>query len=97
MNACAIHSLVTIAKRLATQKLAGFKNGRLLPAAEAAGFDVVVTVDQNMSYQQNLGKRKIALLILCAPTNRLRELQRLIPAALAALNTIQPGQVVRIS
>jgi predicted nuclease of predicted toxin-antitoxin system len=50
-------------------KLAGLKNGELLIAAEAAGFDVLVTVDQNMPNQQNLDSRKIALMILCAPTN----------------------------
>jgi hypothetical protein len=37
------------------------------------------------------------LLILCAPTNRLRDLERLVPAGLAALNANQPGEVVRIS
>jgi hypothetical protein len=67
-----------------------------MTAAEAAGFDVLVTVDQNIPDQQNLGDRGIALLILCAPTNRLRDLERLAPMALAGLNDIQPGQVVRI-
>jgi predicted nuclease of predicted toxin-antitoxin system len=78
-------------------KLAGLKNGKLLAAAEAAGFDVIVTVDQNIPYQQNLDDRKIALLILCAPTNRRSDLQRLIPAALGVLGTIQPGQIMRIT
>jgi hypothetical protein len=61
--------------------LAGLKNGELLLAAEAAGFEVIVTVDQNIPDQQNLGSRKVALFILCAPTNRLRDLQRLVPIA----------------
>ena len=76
--------------------LAGLKNGRLLEAAEAAGFDVVITVDQSIPDQQNLAGQKIALLILCAPTNRLRDLRVIVPAALSALSVIQPGQVVRI-
>jgi hypothetical protein len=76
-------------------RLTGLQNGQLLAAAEAAGFEVVVTVDQNIPYQQNLGERKIALLILCAPTNRLRDLRQIIPAALNALSLIQPGQIVR--
>jgi len=42
-------------------------NGELLDAAEAAGFDVVVTADKNMRYQQNLEGRKIALVILSTP------------------------------
>lgn len=77
--------------------LAGLKNGRLLSAAEAAGFDVLITVDQSIEDQQNLTQRKIAVLILCALTNRLRHLEPLIPAALAALASIESGQVVRIS
>jgi predicted nuclease of predicted toxin-antitoxin system len=77
--------------------LAGLKNGRLLDAAETAGFDVLVTVDQNIPEQQNLGGRNISLLILCAPTNRLHDLERLIPAANIALRSIAPGRVLRIT
>ena len=76
--------------------LAGLKNGDLLEAAEAASFDVLVTVDQSIPDQQNMTGRKIALLILCAPTNRLRDLKAIVPAANAALLIIQPGEVVRI-
>jgi hypothetical protein len=78
-------------------KLTGLKNGDLLEAAEEAGFDVLITVDQNIPYQQNLGARRIAVLILCAPTNRLRDLQQLMPAALAALSGTEPGKAVRIT
>ena len=76
--------------------LAGLKNGALLDAAEAAGFDVLVTVDQNIPQQQNLGARKISILILCGRTNRLRDLTPLVPALIAALITLGSGQVVRI-
>ncbi|HEY3936832.1 MAG TPA: hypothetical protein VGL97_05355 [Bryobacteraceae bacterium] len=41
-----------------------FKNGELLTAAEQAGFDVFLTTDKNMSYQQNLADRKIAVVVL---------------------------------
>jgi predicted nuclease of predicted toxin-antitoxin system len=40
------------------------QNGELLNAAEAAGFDVLVTTDKNMRYQQNLAGRKIAIVVL---------------------------------
>lgn len=76
--------------------LAGLKNGLLLDAAEAAGFDVLITVDQNIPDQQNLSGRKISILIRCGPTNRLRDLVPLVAAAIAALSHITPGQVVRI-
>lgn len=77
-------------------KLSGLKNGTLLAAAEAADFEVVVTTDQEIPYQQNLACRKIAIVVLCAPTNRLADLRPLIPLAIESLNAIQPGQVIRI-
>jgi predicted nuclease of predicted toxin-antitoxin system len=76
--------------------LAGLKNGRLLDAAEAAGFDILITVDQSIPDQQNLTRRKISMVILCGPTNRLRDLEPLVPAAISALRSIGPGEVVRI-
>ncbi len=39
-------------------------NGALLSAAEAAGFEVLITTDKNLSYQQNLATRKIAVVVL---------------------------------
>src|ERR1035437_9044901 len=74
--------------------LAGLKNGRLLKAAETAGFDVLITVDRHIPDQQNLTQRGIAVLILCGSTNRLRDLERLVPGAVSALRSITPGDVV---
>jgi len=76
--------------------LVGLKNGDLLDAAEAASFDVLITVDQDIPDQQNLTGRKISLVILCGPTNRLRDLRVLVPAAVSALGSIGRGDVVRI-
>jgi hypothetical protein len=76
--------------------LAGLKNGKLLLAAEAAGFDVLITVDQSIPDQQNFSVRNLSLLVLCARTNRLHDLKRLVQMALDALDSIEPGQVVRI-
>ncbi len=77
-------------------RLGGLKNGALLAAAEAAAFQVLITTDQEIPYQQNLDGLRLSILILCAPTNRLADLQRLVPEALVALNSIQPGQVIRL-
>ena len=77
-------------------KLAGLKNGVLLTAAESAGFELMITTDQEIPYQQNLGRRKIAIFILCAPTNHIAHLKRLVPAVLRALDAVIPGQVLRI-
>jgi hypothetical protein len=82
-----------------TARYAGFvglKNGALLLSAEAAGFDVIVTVDQNIPDQQALTDRRISLLILCGRTNRLSDLRPLVPAALDVLVSIKPGNVVSI-
>jgi hypothetical protein len=74
--------------------LSGLRNGQLIEAAEQAGFDVLITVDKGIPHQQNLSRRKLAILILSAPTNRLVDLTRLVPAAISALRSIVPGAVV---
>ena len=76
---------------------AGLKNGALLAAAEAAGFEVMVTTDQEISFQQILNIRRISIIVLCAPTNRLSDLRPLVPEALRILDSIQLGQVIRLS
>jgi len=69
---------------------ATIKNGELLALA-AQQFDVFVTVDRNLSFQQNLAALPIAVLVLRARTNRLADLRPLIPALLTALPTSKPG------
>ena len=76
---------------------AGLKNGVLLASAAAAGFQVLVTTDQEIPFQQNLSIRRISIVVLCAPTNQLRDLRPLVAEALQALDSIQPGQVIRVS
>ena len=56
--------------------LTGLRNGQLLAAAEALGFDVLITVDQHISEQQNLAKRSISVLIFSAPASWLSDLCR---------------------
>ena len=75
---------------------AGLENGQLLTAAEAAKFDVLLTVDRGFEYQQNLGHRKIAVIIFCGKSVLLEDLVPLMPVCLAHLESIEPGQVVRI-
>jgi hypothetical protein len=66
------------------------KNGELLALA-AQQFDVFVTVDRNLSFQQNLVAVPLAVTVLRARTNRLADLRPLIPALLTALNSPRPG------
>lgn len=66
------------------------KNGALLaPASEH--FDVFVTVDRNLSFQQNLGNFPIAVIVLQGKTNRLADLLPLVPRLLAAIESAMPG------
>ncbi len=74
---------------------AGKKNGELLSLAEPE-FDVLLTLDKNIPYQQDLKLGRIAILIVRAPSNRIQNLLPVIPDYLAALRSIKPGQVVRI-
>lgn len=74
---------------------AGTKNGGLLQLA-APVFDVFVTIDQNLQYQQNLATVQIGIILLVAPDNRLETLRPLMPNAQGALQTIRPGDVIRV-
>ena len=66
------------------------KNGELLALASQA-FDVFVTVDRNLSFQQNVGRLPIAVIVIAAPTNRLADLIRGVPDLLAAIVSPKPG------
>jgi hypothetical protein len=68
-------------------------NGELLTLA-AVDFDVFVTVDSNLSFQQNPVSFSIAVIILKGKTNRLRDLQPLVPRLLAAIEAAEPGTVI---
>jgi predicted nuclease of predicted toxin-antitoxin system len=74
----------------------GKKNGDLLRAAEIAGYAVLLTVDQGMPLQANAPGRKIAILLLVAPSNQLEDLLPLVSNVLLVLQSILPGQVVRL-
>ena len=73
----------------------GKKNGELLELADPL-FDVLLTLDKNLPYQQGLRTGQIAVLIVRARSNRIQDLFPIVPACLAALESIQPRQVVRI-
>jgi hypothetical protein len=69
-------------------------NGDLLAAAEDAGFDLLLTADKNMRYQQNLSSRKIALVVL---GNSPWQLVRLhLETITAAVNAATPGSFIEV-
>ena len=85
------HALNTVAR----VGWAGKKNGELLQLA-ATRFDVFMTADQNLQYQQNLAALPIAVIVLKVFQNDLQYLQPLAPQILAALAEIQPRTLIRI-
>jgi hypothetical protein len=74
------------------QGWSGLKNGALLTAAEEAGFDLFITADQELTYQQNWTGRKIALLVLS--TNNWGVVKGNIPEITAAINAAKSGSFV---
>ena len=71
------------------------KNGELLALATKE-FDVFVTVDRNLSFQQNLPAFTIAVIVLRAHSNRLGDLQALVPELLATIPTARRGAVTYV-
>jgi predicted nuclease of predicted toxin-antitoxin system len=73
----------------------GMANGELLAQAELL-FDVLITSDRNLRYQQNFKGRVIAILVLAAHSNDISDIEQLIPDALTALKSIKAGEVVEV-
>jgi hypothetical protein len=84
------------ARTVQQESWAGLKNGALLAKAEDAGFSVFLTGDQNLEFQQNISKSRLGVVVLCAVSNALEDLLPLVPAALTAIATVRPGQLVRV-
>lgn len=74
----------------------GLKNGKLLEAATGR-FDVLVTVDQNLRFQQNLEKYSLSVLVLRARRTSLPFLKPLMAEALTVLESIKHGEIVVVS
>ena len=73
----------------------GLKNGNLLRSASGQ-YEVLVTVDQNLQYQQNIKSLNLAVLVLAAKRSSYKALHPLMNQALNALKQIKPGEVVII-
>lgn len=84
---------------ISAQKMgwSGIKNGKLLALAVDEKFDVFLTADRNLAFQQNLTQFAIAIVVLEAKGIRLREALPLIPKVLSLLPSLLPGTVTRVS
>ena len=72
------------------------RNGELLALA-AAEFDVFLTADRNLSYQQDVSSFDIAVVVLVAPSNSIEELRPLVPRILVALGSADRRRVTLVS
>lgn len=70
------------------------ENGALLDAAEEAGFDLLLTCDQNVRYQQNFSNRKLALVILSS--NHWPTLMRVAAKIASTIDFVQTGQILNV-
>ncbi len=85
------HEVFTVTER----GWSGVKNGELLALAEAE-FDVFLTVDQNLKFQQHLKAFDIGVVLLVARNNRLKTLLSFMPEAREALENIKAGDFIRL-
>ena len=76
--------------------LKGKKNGELLQAADAAGYDVLLTVDHAIPHQQRPSGSKPSIVVLRSRTNQIEDLLPLVPAILEVLESIRPGQMITV-
>jgi PIN like domain len=72
------------------------KDKDLLALMAGAGFEVLLTVDQGIPYQQNLGAGGVAVVVLIASSNQLADLIPLMSSVLITLTTISPGDSIQI-
>ena len=75
---------------------AGKKHGELLALAEKAGFQVFLTLDRGIEYQQNLQARTIAVLLIRTKSNRLADLLQRVAEIRSTLDVLHPGQQAKI-
>ncbi|MCF8372880.1 MAG: hypothetical protein K9H64_14755 [Bacteroidales bacterium] len=74
----------------------GLKNGKLLAEAENSGFDILLTIDKNIDYQQNIGNFKLAIVVLDVVRSSIKYIEELIPKFKNQINTIEKGKSYRI-
>ena len=72
------------------------KNGELLALVSAAGFEVLLTVDQGICHQQNLQAAGVAVVVMIGASSQLSDLVPLVPKILVALDEVQAGDSVEV-
>lgn len=73
----------------------GLENGELLAAA-ASRFEVLITMDKRITFDRDVTQLAIAVLLVRASSNRIEALRPLVPAIMAALKDVRPGEVHQV-
>ncbi len=87
------HEVFTVAE----QGWTGFKNGQLMKAATAAGFEILLTIDKNVPHQQNIGKYALVVAVLDSPSSKLEIIINYLPALEQLLSSFAKGNVYIVS
>jgi predicted nuclease of predicted toxin-antitoxin system len=74
----------------------GIENGELLAVAAEHGFDVVLTTDRGMEYEQNTSNLPVSVIVIRAASNAIEDVRPLLPRVTAALKTLEPKSLVKI-
>jgi predicted nuclease of predicted toxin-antitoxin system len=85
------HAVDTVASR----GWAGIKNGELLDRMRGQ-YDVLVTMDRGIEFQQQIGVLPFGIVVVRARSNRMEDLRPLVPSVIAAIGAIKPGLVRRV-
>jgi len=91
-------SLTAMGHECETVRRAGYgakKNGELLSLMEGR-WDVLLTNDRNIKYQQNMSGRSVSIVVLRTKSNRIKDLLPLMPACAQALLSVPAGSVVEV-
>jgi predicted nuclease of predicted toxin-antitoxin system len=91
-NELSTHTCFTVAY----MKWGGVENDELLARAAAAGFEVMLTKDANLQYEQSLADLPIAVIVLHTKSNDMDDIRPHIPALLAALSTMLPRKITHV-
>jgi predicted nuclease of predicted toxin-antitoxin system len=75
---------------------AGITNGELLARAQSQ-FDILLTTDQNLQYEQEITSFAIAVVVLCGKNNLLADLRPLISKTLSAIQSCKPGTITKVT
>ncbi len=81
---------------VAEMEFSGLKNGKLLSKAEECGFDILLTIDKNIDYQQNISNYQLAIVILDVAKSSIKYVEELMPKFRSQITTFEKGHSYRI-